>query len=226
MGNNNTMGNSGAANTSRVSRIGNPGALGLFSFASTIFIWSLYNVNTRGVNTPNVIVGMAIFTGGLAMILAGMWEFPRGNHFGATMFTSYGAFWISYATILIPASGIFSAYNNSKEFGNALGIYFATWFIFSMLMLFGALRKNFTFIAFFFTVAMSFLFVSINQFTGNRHTHKAGGAFGIIAAFIAYYAGLSELMTREHSYVMLPLGAIPARNTGGTTTGGATSRRT
>lgn len=27
---------------------------------------------------------MAIFCGGLAQLLAGMWEFPRGNTFGAT----------------------------------------------------------------------------------------------------------------------------------------------
>jgi hypothetical protein len=44
----------------------------------------MYNVNTRGIHTPNVVVGMAIFTGGLLQFLAGMWEFPRGNTFGAT----------------------------------------------------------------------------------------------------------------------------------------------
>jgi succinate-acetate transporter protein len=27
---------------------------------------------------------MAIFCGGLAQLLAGMWEFPKGNAFGAT----------------------------------------------------------------------------------------------------------------------------------------------
>ena len=44
----------------------------------------MYNVNTRGIHTPNVVVGMAIFTGGLLQFIAGMWEFPRGNVFGAT----------------------------------------------------------------------------------------------------------------------------------------------
>jgi len=44
----------------------------------------MYNVNTRGVQAPNVVVGMAIFSGGLLQFMAGMWEFPRGNTFGAT----------------------------------------------------------------------------------------------------------------------------------------------
>jgi succinate-acetate transporter protein len=56
---------------------------GLFSFASTTLILSLYNIQTRGINAPNVVVGMAIFCGGLAQLLAGMWEFPRNNAFGA-----------------------------------------------------------------------------------------------------------------------------------------------
>lgn len=44
----------------------------------------MYNVHTRGIHAPNAVVGMALFAGGLAQFLAGMWEFPRGNMFGAT----------------------------------------------------------------------------------------------------------------------------------------------
>lgn len=50
----------------------------------TVFLWSLYNVNTRGIHTPNVIISMGLFVGGLVQFMAGMWEFPRGNVFGAT----------------------------------------------------------------------------------------------------------------------------------------------
>ena len=57
---------------------------GLFGFASTTFILSMYNVSTRGITTPNVVVGMALFVGGLAQFVAGMWEFACANAFGAT----------------------------------------------------------------------------------------------------------------------------------------------
>jgi hypothetical protein len=57
---------------------------GLFSFASTTLILSLYNAGARNIVEPNLVVGMAIFCGGLAQLLAGMWEFPRGNTFAAT----------------------------------------------------------------------------------------------------------------------------------------------
>lgn len=57
---------------------------GLFAFASTTLVLSLYNVQARHITVPNVIVGMALFYGGLAQFLAGMWEFVAGNTFGAT----------------------------------------------------------------------------------------------------------------------------------------------
>jgi len=41
-------------------------------------------VHARHVAVPNVVVGMALFYGGLAQFLAGMWEFAAGNAFGAT----------------------------------------------------------------------------------------------------------------------------------------------
>jgi succinate-acetate transporter protein len=52
-------------------------------------------------------------------------------------FSSYGAFWMSYATILIPASGIIDSYAKAppEELSNALGIYLITWAIFTFFML-------------------------------------------------------------------------------------------
>ena len=57
---------------------------GLFSFAATIFLSSMYNVSARGIHTSSVVIGMAVFVGGFLQFMAGMWEFPRGNTLGAT----------------------------------------------------------------------------------------------------------------------------------------------
>ncbi|KIM80389.1 hypothetical protein PILCRDRAFT_822520 [Piloderma croceum F 1598] len=190
--------------------IANPGALDLFSFASTTLILSLFNVGAGGVATPNVVVGMAIFTGGLVQLLAGMWEFPRGNVFGATAFSSYGAFWMSYATILLPGSGIIDSYANAPptELSNALGIYLTAWGIFTFFMLIGTLRKNVTFIFLFASLTATFVVLAIGEFTLKTSIAKAGGALGIITAIIAYYCAMSELLIKEESIFSLPLGKI------------------
>ena len=41
-----------------------------------------------------VVFGLALAYGGISQFAAGMWEFAKGNTFGATAFTSYGVFWI------------------------------------------------------------------------------------------------------------------------------------
>ncbi|KAI0313392.1 GPR1/FUN34/yaaH family-domain-containing protein, partial [Amylostereum chailletii] len=186
-------------------RLGNPGPLGLFGFASTTLVLSLYNVNARHITTPNVVVGLALFYGGLAQFLAGMWEFAVGNTFGATAFTSYGAFWLSFATLFVPGSGIAAAYANNDQEDDALAIYLTVWMVVTILFLIASLRKNVGFIALFSFLTIIFMLLAIGDYTRNLKFAKAGGGFGILTALIAYYCGMCELLSPEDLFV-LPLG--------------------
>ncbi|KAI0294186.1 Gpr1 family protein [Russula brevipes] len=195
------------------SKLGNPGPLGLFSFASSTLILSLYNVNARGVATPNVIVGMALFCGGLAQLLAGMWEFATGNTFGATAFTSYGAFWLSFATLLIPGSGVGAAYAaspNPAQETDAIAIYLTAWTVVTFLFFIATLRKSVGLTMLFFFLTVTFMVLAIGDFRKNEDIHKIGGGFGIVTALIAYYCGLAELLTIDDLFT-LPLGKYPPK---------------
>ena len=75
---------------------GDPGPLGLAGFAMTTFVLSAVNIGWLAGSVVGVVFGLAIFYGGLAQLLAGMWEFVKGNTFGATAFSSFGAFWLSF----------------------------------------------------------------------------------------------------------------------------------
>jgi succinate-acetate transporter protein len=189
-------------------KLGNPGPLGLFSFASTTLILSLYNVGARGITTPNVVVGMALFCGGLAQLLAGMWEFATGNTFGATAFTSYGAFWLSFAALLIPGSGIGAAYAASTDpaqIVDAIAIYLITWAVVTFLFFLATLRKSVGLSVLFFFLTITFMLLAIADFSGTATIGKAGGGFGIVTALVAYYCGLAELLTEDDAFT-LPLG--------------------
>ncbi|KAI9444582.1 Gpr1 family protein [Lactarius indigo] len=195
-------------------KLGNPGPLGLFSFASTTLILSLYNVHARGIDTPNVVVGMALFCGGLAQLLAGMWEFATGNTFGATAFTSYGAFWLSFATLLIPGSGIGEAYSSSanptKE-AAAIAIYLTAWAIVTFLFFIATLRRSIGLSLLFCSLTVTFMILAIADYRGDENIGKTGGAFGILTALIAYYCGLAELLTEDDLFTM-PLGKHASKN--------------
>ena len=54
---------------------------------------SLFNAGLVGnAELVAVVLPLALLYGGLAQLLAGMWEFRNDNTFGAVAFTSYGAF--------------------------------------------------------------------------------------------------------------------------------------
>ncbi|KAF8638908.1 hypothetical protein AX17_001959 [Amanita inopinata Kibby_2008] len=195
----------------RPSRLANPSTLGLFSFASTTFILSLYNVQARGITAPNIIVGNALACGGLGQVLSGMWEFPRGNTFGATTFTSYGAFWIAYATILIPGSGAFSAYTDPRERENALGIFLITWSFVTFFFCVASLRKNVGLIALFAFLSTTLAINAAGAFTGNLRVTKAAGGFGVATAMVAFYIGLSDLIAAEGWALRMPIGVFTKR---------------
>jgi len=190
------------------STIANPGPAGIFSFAATTFLLSMFNVGTRGIQTPNVIVGMAIFAGGLLQFIAGMWAFPRGNVFEATAFSAYGTFWMSYAAIFIPGSGVLAAYgNNTQELSNALGLYLIVWFMFTIMLIPVVINKNLAFSLLLTALALAFILLAVAEFTNNASLTKGGGIAGIITAIIAYYIGLSELLAEQEKPIMrLPQG--------------------
>ncbi|KAI0641213.1 FUN34 transmembrane protein [Trametes maxima] len=196
-------------------KLGNPGPLGLYGFASTTFILSMYNAQARGVTVPNVVVGMALFVGGLAQFVAGMWEFATANTFGATAFTMYGGFWMSFGTIFIPGSGITAAYNgNESELNSALGIYLFTWMIITFLLLVASLRRNAGLVVLFFFLTITFALLGAGKFSSAHAVtlDKAGGGFGIITAMVAFYVGTAEMLSdRRTSWFVLPLGPIPQR---------------
>ncbi|KAH8553405.1 GPR1/FUN34/yaaH family-domain-containing protein [Umbelopsis sp. PMI_123] len=190
--------------------IANPGPLGLCGFALTTFVLSLHNAGAGVFATgpSNVVVGLAFFYGGLVQLLAGMWEFKTGNTFGATAFSSYGGFWLSFALIFVPGAGILDAYAAPKStiqnLENSLGIFLLGWTIFTGIMLIASHRSNVGLVSLFFFLFVTFVLLTASKFNANTTLQVAGGAFGVITAVIAWYNALSGLLTKDSSYFTLP----------------------
>ncbi|KAG0243176.1 GPR1/FUN34/yaaH family-domain-containing protein [Mortierella sp. GBAus27b] len=195
----------------------NPGPFGLCGFALTAFCMGLYNLRA-GVdsNAPgNVITGTAMFYGGLGQLIAGLLEFRNGNTFGATTFCSYGIYWISYATLMIPSFGVTAAYANyPDDYTTAVGIFLLGWTIFTFLMWTLTWRSNLASSALFFCLGMTYLFSTISTLAhlepGNA-VQKVGGVTGLITSSIAWYCAMADLANSQNSYFTLPLGQLGRR---------------
>lgn len=197
--------------------VANPSPLGLAAFGVTTFVFSCYNANITvpAGSPPTIVLGLALFYGGLVQLLAGQWEFKAGNTFEATVFSSYGAFWLSFAMILIIDLLPFS---DEKQIvqgiaaSHELGIYHLAWTIFTFMMFLCVLRQNIAMILLFGTLVITFALLTVKNFEGNHQQHlntgKAAGVTGIIASIISFYVVLASLASKERTFFTLPVGSI------------------
>lgn len=49
------------------------------------------------------------------------------------------------------------------------------------------------------------------EYTGNEKFATAGGALGVVTAFLAYYLGSASLYTKNTSFFTLPIGSLAAK---------------
>jgi succinate-acetate transporter protein len=122
--------------------LANPAPLGLLGFGVTTVLLNFHNTGAYGVSA--MILGMGIFYGGLAQIIAGIMEFKKGNTFGTTAFTSYGLFWISLVALwLLPSLTFISSGSKAVETeASFMAWYFFMWGLFTFCMFFATLKKN------------------------------------------------------------------------------------
>jgi succinate-acetate transporter protein len=197
--------------TLRPSAVANPAPLGLCGFALTTFVLSLVNANVlSGAGDILIIIGLAVFYGGIAQLLAGMWEFRAGNTFGATAFTSFGAFWLSFAALLIPGFGIAFGTRAGPSQSGALGTYLIGWAIFTGIMLIGSIRTNAATMAVFLFLFLTFVALAIgawaDSFSSASTWKHIGGWLGVVTAVLAWYAAMAGLLSSvSNGKIALPV---------------------
>jgi len=202
-------------------KFANPAPLGLSAFALTTFVLSLINVGARDLTEPNIVVALAFGYGGLVQLLAGMWEMAVGNTFGATALSSYGGFWIAFAIVLTPGGfQIVSSLEAADKglptaFHNSFSLFLWGWFVFTTILLLCTLKSTVAFFLLFFTLDMAFLMLAIAYMNENAAHDpnpscvKAGGAFGLAAAFLAWYNALAGIADTSNSFFIIPVAHFP-----------------
>ena len=179
--------------------VADPGPLGLAGFAATTFYLSSVNAGLLPKTVEAGVFGLAIFYGGVAQLLAGMWEFVKGNTFGALAFSSFGAFWLSFwylATHLPKAP--------ASDIGHALGTYLLIWTIFTAYMLVASMRTSGAIMAVFLFLTLTFLFLAIGAYGASSGMTKLGGWLGLITAVVAWYASFAGVFNATAKRAVMP----------------------
>src|SRR3954466_12660938 len=183
------------------SPIADPGPLGLAAFALTTFVLSMFNADLVGKGGEPVVFGLAFAYGGLAQLLAGMWGVRTGNTFGATAFTSYGAFWLSFWAFV----QFFEDKVPKADAGHAVGLYLIAWGIFTSYMFVASLRTTGAIALVFILLAVTFIVLGIGNSGGNDSIIKLGGWIGLATALAAWYASFAEVTNATFGRTVFPV---------------------
>ncbi len=185
--------------------IADPAALGLGAFAMTTFVLSVVNAQLIDKTAAPTVLGLALFYGGLVQLLAGMWEFRRGNVFGAVAFSSYGAFWLSYFFFVSFAAG---GLTTLHEIGPASGLFLLVWAIFTGYMMIAALRVNVAVLGVFVFLFLTYVALVIGAFADSSTANIIGGWLGLVTAVVAWYTSFSIVVNSTFKRIVLPVGPL------------------
>lgn len=188
--------------TKIVDTTSNPAPLGLCAFGMTTVLLNIHNIGFTQLDS--MILGMGVFFGGFAQILAGLMEFKKNNTFGMTAFTAYGVFWLTLVTLIIlPKLGIIDA--PSKM---AMGFYLSIWGLFTLMLFIGTFKISKALQFVFGSLSILFFLLAIGDFTENILFTRIAGVEGVICGLIAIYTGLAQVLNELYEDEVFPLGIV------------------
>jgi succinate-acetate transporter protein len=129
-----------------------------------------------------------------------MWEFRKGNTFGATAFGSFGAFWLSFWAF----EQFYAAKVPKADLKTAVGIFLLAWGIFTLYMLIASLRTSPALVLVFATLTATFFLLAYGDLAKMEAMTKYGGYMGIITAIVAWYASMAGVVNATFGKTVLP----------------------
>jgi uncharacterized protein len=178
--------------------VADPAPLGLAAFATTTFL--LMTANTRwtiGNSAGTAFLGYALAYGGGAQFIAGMWEFRNKNVFGATAFSTWGAFWI----------GLFFWIKNAPAAsGHDLGWILIGFAIVNAYLLLFSTQVNLAVFTVFILLELLLVLLVIGNFLSSPGWTQFAGYVGVATALAAWYTSAAGLSHGLNGKIQLPVG--------------------
>ncbi|KEG15565.1 putative GTP-binding protein typA/BipA-like [Trypanosoma grayi] len=185
----------------------NPGPLGLLGFGMTTVLLNVHNTGFYPLTTA--VVGMGLCYGGLVQLIAGLFEFVRGNTFGYVAFCSYGAFWMSLVcTWMFQNNAFVEGHPVNPTDAYFLGVYLLMWGIFTFFMFINTLRTNLALMTVFGSLMVLFVLLAAGNMGHSPVTLRVAGFEGIFCGASALYLAFAEVTNEVYGRELLPVGSI------------------
>jgi succinate-acetate transporter protein len=182
----------------------NPAPLGLIGFGLTTVLLSSINAGLVPAAGEPVVIPLAMAFGGTAQIIAGIMEFRTGNVFGATAFTSYGAFWWWFALLILLGGNKLLDLSGATP---AIGVCLMLWGVFTLGLWVSTFRHSWLVFLIFLTLWIAFFLLGGGALLGNPMLHAAGGWVGLVCGALAMYGSFALVTNATYGREVAPIGS-------------------
>ncbi len=182
-------------------KVANPAPLGLAAFGVTTVVLSSINSGFLPPEATAAVVPLAFAFGGVAQLITGVLEYANGNTFGTVAFTSYGAFWLWYSTLVWSIGAGWLKPPAASGVATAL----LMWGVFTLYMWVATFKANKGIFTTFLCLWITFFLLAAGDF-GWAPGKKLGGILGLVTGAVALYVSFAEVLNTTFGTEVLPLG--------------------
>lgn len=185
--------------------VADPTTLGLFGLAIVTLVASSQKMElTSGLS---LVLPWAIFLGGIAQLIASLFDFKHNNLFGATAFSAYGLFWIGMAMSWLIKLGCFGNTLTQAVDVKQLGFVFIGYMILTIVFTISGLKMSKAMFVLLLLIVVLFLGLALDSF-GCGHVWHAVAAYAELAiSLLTFYVLAAKYLNSFFGRNIIPVGS-------------------
>jgi len=189
-----------------------PLALGFAAFALPLFVWgAIFAGFFERATAAYFLIPIALMYGGLAQVAGAMWAFRKHDGLLATVFGSYGAFWLTYGTLLWMEKAEFLSFGADQN--GFMSLFFAAWAVFGVYAWLASMARgremNYAMAAALLGAAAPLVLAAIAYGTDASSWYKVAGWVAMVTGAAGWYTSAAAAINHAIARMVVPTHAAP-----------------
>lgn len=184
--------------------VADPTTLGLFGLAMVTLVASSQKLGiTDGLAN---LLPWALFLGGVAQLIASIFDFKHNNLFGATAFSAYGLFWIAMGMTWLIKLGCLGETLASTADVKQLGFIFLGYMVFTIVMAISGLKMSKAMFFLLCLIVLLFLGLAMDAFGFGAIWHSIAAYSEMAIAITTFYVLAAKYLNSYFGKELIPVG--------------------
>lgn len=185
-------------------QVADPTTLGLFGLAMVTLVASSQKLGiTEGLS---FVIPWAFFLGGIAQIIASIYDFKHNNLFGATAFGAYGLFWMAVCLSWLTRMGVFGETLQASVDVRQLGLAFVGYFLLSVVLTISSLKMNKGMFLLMSLICLLFVALAADAFQLGEIWQTIAAIDELAISLVTFYALAARYLNAFFEKNIVPMG--------------------